>query len=129
MRRPRQHVAGELLDRELVVRHVGVDRGNHPIAIATGKRPRAILLVAVAVGIAGQVEPVPPPALAEMRRSQQPIDEPLDGIGLRVAEKRGDFVGRRRQADQVEIEPPQQRRLAQPAATAARCSCSSAGQR
>ncbi len=60
-----------------------------------------VFVQAVRVGIAGHVQPVPPPVLAVSRRSQQPVDQPLPGVGSLVGDKRFDFVRRRRQADQV----------------------------
>ena len=52
----RQHVAGDLFDGELIERHVVVDGADYPVS----PRPdgsRAILLVAVRVGITCEVEP------------------------------------------------------------------------
>ena len=103
-----QHVAGELLDRELIERHVGVEGVDDPIAIRPD-RARPVLLVAVGVGVAGQVEPAPRPALAVMRRSQQSIDQRLVGSRRWVVDEGVDLFGRRRQADQVEVQPPGQR--------------------
>ena len=40
------------------------------VAVAPGVRPRLVELVAVGVGVAGQVEPVPAPALAVMRATR-----------------------------------------------------------
>ena len=92
-RRARQQVAGQLLDREAIERHVGVDRVDHPIAIPPGVGPRVVLLIAVGVGIAGQVEPVPAPAFAEVRRVQQPLDQLLVGVRRRVGHERVDLAG------------------------------------
>ena len=85
-----QQVAGELLDGELVERHVGVERLDHPVAVRPD-RPRAVLLVAVGVGVAGQVEPAPGPALAVVRRGEQPVDQLLVGVRRRVVDERVDL--------------------------------------
>ena len=64
-----QQVAGDLLDGELIKRQVGIERVDHPIA----PRPdgtRAILLVAVGVRVAREVQPRLRPALAIMRTGQ-----------------------------------------------------------
>ena len=61
------------------------------------------MLEAVALGEAGQVEPVPAPALAVVRAGQQPIDELVVGVGRRIGDERLDLLRRRRQADQVEV--------------------------
>ena len=64
-RRPFQQIARELLDRELVERHVIVDGLDDPIAIEP-HRAGSIFLVAVGVGIASQVEPFARPAFTVM---------------------------------------------------------------
>ena len=77
-----------------------------------GGRPVVIVLEAVALGEAGQIEPVASPALAEMRPGQQPIDQLVVSVGRGIVHKRRDFFRRRRQADQIEIEPADQLPLA-----------------
>ena len=67
-RRIGQQVAGDLLDRELVERLVGVERADHVVAIGPD-RPRHVGHVAGRIGIAGQVEPHPRPVLAEPFRA------------------------------------------------------------
>ena len=76
----RQHVAGDLFDRELIERQVFVERVDHPVA-ERPHRPRAVLLVAVGVRVPGQVEPAAGPALAVVRRCQQSIDQLRIGVG------------------------------------------------
>ena len=80
-RRAVEQVAGQLLDREPVERQVRIHRVDHPIAIPPGIGPRIVFLIAVGVGIAGHVEPVPAPALAEVGRIEQPVDQPLVSVG------------------------------------------------
>ena len=63
----RQQIAGELLDREAVVRQVLVECLDHPVAIL----PHLAFVVevqAVRVGVAGQIEPVAGHLLAKARR-------------------------------------------------------------
>jgi hypothetical protein len=113
----RQQVAGELPDQELVVRQVAVQRRDHPVA----PRPlaaRQVLLVTVAVRVARRVQPPARPLLAIRLGPQQP----LDGLAVRrvaarpvVRHERVRLRRRRRQAHQVQRQPPQQglrRRLA-----------------
>ncbi len=107
--RPVEQVAGQLLDRKTVERHVGVDRLDHPIAKPPGIRPRIVFLVAVGVGISGQVEPAPPPALAKVRRLEQPLDQPLIRPRRRVVDKSIDLFRLERQAHQVVRQPLGQR--------------------
>ena len=66
LRRVGKHIAGKLLDCELIKRHVVVDRADHPIAI----RPDAaiaIFFVAVGVGVARQIKPLPGPSFSVTR--------------------------------------------------------------
>ena len=68
-----QQVAGELLDRELVERHVVVQGFDDPIAIGP-HLALAVDRVAVAVGIAGLVEPVAAPAFAVVGGGEELFD-------------------------------------------------------
>ena len=64
-----QQIAGQLLDRELVERHVAVEGVDDPVAIG----PDLAVVVevdAVRVGVAGDVEPVAAAMLAPVRRLQ-----------------------------------------------------------
>ncbi len=96
-----QHVAGELFDGELIKWQVAVNRLDHPIT----PRPdgaRAILFIAVGIRVAREVQPRHRPALAEMRASQQTIDESLVRVGFVVREKRLHLRRRRRQPDEIQ---------------------------
>ena len=99
----RAEVAGELVDGELVERHVAVQGVDDPVAVLPD-RARGVDAVAVRVGVAGQVEPGPRPALAVMGRGEQAIDQPLVGVGPVVGQEGVDLRRGRRQADQVEAE-------------------------
>ena len=81
-----QGIAGQLLEDEPGERRVAVERADDVIAIRPGRRPGQVGLVALALAEPDDVEPVPPPALAVLRRGQQPIDERL--IGQRVGDRR-----------------------------------------
>jgi hypothetical protein len=103
-----QQVAGELADCELVEGHVAVERPDDPVAPAPD-RPRWIVGVAGAVCVAGQVEPLPRHVLAVAVVAEQPVDEPLDGVGRRVGHEGVDLLRARRQAGEVEREPADER--------------------
>ena len=105
----REQVAGDLLADELVVRLVGVERGDHPVAVAPGLGIGEVRLAA-RLGEPGHVEPVPAPALAEAGRGEQPIDDLGEGVGRVVGEERVELLGRGRQADEVERHPAEQPR-------------------
>ena len=98
----RQQIAGDLLADELIVRLVGVEGGDDVVAIAPGLGIGEVGLAA-RLGEAGHVEPVPPPALAEAGRGEQPVDDRGEGVGRAVREEGVDLLGRGREADQVEV--------------------------
>ena len=107
----RQQIAGKLLDDEPVVRHVAVQRRDNPIAIAPGVGDVGRFAddaVVETVGIAHQIEPMPPPTLAVSGRGEQPVDHAGESSGRIVAQKRGEFFRRRRQAGQIERRPAEQ---------------------
>ena len=79
-----QQVAGDLLADELVVRLVGVERVDDVVAVPPGVRVGDVPRRAGRLGVAGDVEPVPAPALAERGRGQQPVDHLLERVGRRV---------------------------------------------
>ncbi len=64
-----------------------------------------VAFLAVAVGVAGHVEPVASPALAVVSTAKQPIDERrLRGLRVALAGRAelADFLGGRRQTDEIE---------------------------
>ena len=100
-------IAHQLLLDELIVRFVSIDRFDHPVSIRPSVGASLVRFKPVALGKPYDVEPVPPPPLAVMRRRQQPVDEfairPIDPAGSPAGlVKRRDFLGRRREADEVE---------------------------
>src|SRR5262249_4522869 len=105
----RQQVASQLLDDELVIGQVAVESADQPVAPAPGERTAGVLLVAIAVGVARDIEPVPRPPLAVMRRRKETVNKSLVGVGAPVAEEGIDLGRCRRQAGQVEAETANQR--------------------
>ena len=85
--RVRQQVTGDLFDDELVVRLVGVERVDHPVAVEPD-RPLFVLLEPVGIGVARGVEPMTPPPFAVMRRGQQSLDLFFIGVRTLVVQKR-----------------------------------------
>ena len=57
--------------------------------------------VALRVGVAGGVEPVPPPVLPVARRREEPVDERLVRLRRGIALEGLDLVGRRGQPEEV----------------------------
>ena len=68
-----QHVASDLLDRELIERHIVVERLDHPVTPSPHVALR-VGLVTVGVGVAGGIQPADGHALAVPRRFQQPVN-------------------------------------------------------
>ena len=56
-------IAGDLFADEIVIGLIFVKRAHHIIAIAPGIGPIEVMLEALRIGIARNVEPVPSPAL------------------------------------------------------------------
>ena len=100
----REEVPGELLDQELVIGHVAIDRVHDPIApfpLLSGH----VLLIAVGIRIARGVEPGPRPFFPITFALEEAFDGRLVPLLLEPRQ-----VGRRGgEADQVEVEPTQQR--------------------
>jgi hypothetical protein len=106
--RVRQQIAGELQDAELVVGQIGIEGLDHPFAPAA-HLAIAVLLVAVAVGVAGEVEPPARLMFAVVRRGEQARERVRPRVGALVGEELVEFGERGRQAGEVERRTPQQR--------------------
>ena len=106
-----QEVAGELLDDKAVVGEVAIEGVDHPVA-PDPLIARKIFFVAVAVGVAGGVEPVAGPFLAVVGRGEEFVDAVAHGgvgrAGVR-REKTIELGERGRQAGEVEVEPAAER--------------------
>ena len=106
----RQEVAGQLFDGELIERHVRIQRPDHPVA-EFPNLPRRIDRVAVAVRIPRLIEPPAPPALSIVRRGEEAIDDLLVGVRSGIGEKGVHLHHRRRQPDEIERDPADERGL------------------
>ena len=103
----RQHVSGELLHGELIEPHVGIERADHPVA----PRPvgaAGVGLKAVAVGIAGGVEPFQSHPLAEVLTGEELLHILLVGVGSRVGHEGIDIGRQWRQSGEIERQPPRE---------------------
>ena len=96
-------VAGDLLAHELVVGLVGVERLDDVVAVGPGVGTVGVQPVALAFGVAGEVEPVLGPALAVARAGEQAVDEAFVGVWAAVGHEGLHLLRRRRQAVQVEV--------------------------
>ena len=88
LRRIRQQIACDLLDHELVVGQIAAEGVDHPVAPGP-HLARQVFLVAVGVGVAGEVEPVAGPLLAIAGAREQCFD----GLVVAVALEGGELVG------------------------------------
>ena len=96
-----QEVAGQELGGELVEGLVGVQLAYHPIA-PDPLVGVAVLLEAVAVGVAGSIEPGERHPFAVVDGREQAIDLLLVGVGATVGDERRGLFRSWRQASQVE---------------------------
>ena len=95
-------ITRQLFTDETVVGLVRVQGPHHVVTVAPRVGPRRIVLEAVTLRKAGQIQPVSPPPLAVVRRRQQPVNERLIGPRRRVAHKRIDLCQGRRQPHEIE---------------------------
>ena len=99
-----QKVSRDLFDRELIVRHVAIERLYDPIPILPDCAA-AVRFISIRVGVARQVEPRPGPALSVVRRRKESVDQPFISIRTAIRHKLIDLRGRWRQSDQIEADP------------------------
>ena len=107
-------VGGEHGAHHLVVAGVGIERGDDPVAPAEHLRGAVPdvghVPAAVPVGIAPHIHPMPAPSFAVGRGVEEPVDEPVVGIGGGVGKEGPQVVARRRQSGEIERHAPQERR-------------------
>src|SRR5262249_21694919 len=70
-----QLVPGKLLENETVERPVLIERPDHVVAVSPSVRLGGVALVAIGLGVADQVQPVPSPAFTIGRAREQLIYE------------------------------------------------------
>ena len=97
-----------MFDGELIKRHVVVDRLDDPVAVWPN-RALAVFLIAVGVGITGEIQPFAGPAFAIARRGEQAVHGPLVSVRGRVGEKRGEFLRAGWETGEIKTDTPEQR--------------------
>ena len=105
----KEFVAGELFADELVVGLVLVEGADDVVAVTPHLGAELVALVAVGVGVAHDVEPVPRPPLAVARVGEERVHKLLVGARRAVVDEGEHFLGRWRQADEIEAEAADQR--------------------
>ena len=93
-----EFVAGDLLADKTVVRLIVIEGANNVVPVTPRMRAYGIVLKAIGLGEAGEVEPVPPPALTISRGGEQAVDELFVGLRGRFTRKLLDLFRRRREA-------------------------------
>ena len=124
-----KQVAGHLLAHELRVRHVGVERANHPVAPAPRFVHGVVEFVAQRLRVAHHVHPVAAPAFAVARRGEERIHHALARGGRVVGVERAHGVRRRRQADDVEVDATEPGAVVDGSIAASDTACASARSR
>jgi len=103
-RRGRQQITRELLHCELIEGQVAVHRVDDPVAVEVRIWAQGVIEVARAVRVPRLIQPVSAPALTEMPRRQQAVDQPRLGVGRPVVDEGLHVRWRGRQADQIETQ-------------------------
>ena len=104
-----QQISGDLPAGEFVIGEIGVQRANDPVAVGPRVGPNRIALESVGLTKADDIQPMPCPAFSVVRAGEQAVNQFLVRGGRLVGDKRLHFVGRGRQANQVERHPADQR--------------------
>ena len=76
----RNFITRNLFLHKLVVRLVGVEGTNYVIAVPPGVGFVIVILEATGIGVTNDIEPMPPPPFAVVRRSQQLVHQLGEGI-------------------------------------------------
>ena len=102
-----KQVPGDLGLGEQIVGKIAVESLHHPVPVAIGVGIGIVPgVVEPVVGIAGQIQPVAPPALSVVRRGQQAVDHLGEGQRRAVPDEGLHLLRRGGQADQVQAGPP-----------------------
>ena len=102
-------VAGDLVAEKLVVGEIAVEGVDAVVAVAPGDRDGIVGRFAGGVGVADDVEPMPGPLLAVGRRSEEPLDDRIEGARRRIGDEGLDLRRRRRQTGEIERRPADER--------------------
>ncbi|MEY5032999.1 MAG: hypothetical protein RL354_2030 [Planctomycetota bacterium] len=105
-----EEVARDLLGDEARRRQVAVEGVDHPVAVAPRIGNLVVELMGKCLGVAREVEPVPPPALAEGRARERTVDERCEGRIRRIGDERTDIGLARRKPCEIKRRAAQQRR-------------------
>jgi DNA-binding GntR family transcriptional regulator len=96
-------IARNLLADELVEREVLVESADDVVAVGPCVFADLIHFKSMALGETGDIQPVASPTLSEMRGVEEVFDEFFVGCRLWVGDEGVDFLGGRREAEDVEV--------------------------
>ena len=104
-------VGGQLVAHKQIEGQVFIEGANDVVAVGVGVGPQRVLAVkqhqVFCIRVARHVQPMASPPLAVAGRTQQLIHDPRKRVGRRIASEGLDLLERRRQADEIEIDPAQ----------------------
>ena len=110
MRRLHHLVTGELFANELIPGQILVEGVHYIITITPGPGAFGIFfIIALRIRVACDIQPMPAPAYAVLRRGEQTIDQLGVGVGRLVGDEILYFLRRGRQAGEVKGGAPDQR--------------------
>ena len=102
-------IACNLFSQKTVVRDIGIDGSNHVITKLPCIGNNGFKLMPASFRVPSQIEPMSPPAFSELDGRKQPIHNHFQGFRIFVVNKLFYLFRRRRKADEIEIDTPQQR--------------------
>src|SRR5438046_8501150 len=92
-----QQIARQLLLDDLVVPRIAVEGLDYLLHVAVRVWVFDVVVRSVRVGVTGDIEPVPAPALTVARRSEKPLHYFGERRGREIGKKGVDLLRRRRQ--------------------------------
>ena len=97
-----------MFDGELIEGHIGIDCGDHPIAVGPHDA-RSVDGKSIGIRIASLIEPEPPPAFAELRASEQIFDQAIYRVQRTILADGLDLLGAWEGTDEIQVETPHER--------------------
>jgi len=103
-RGPGQKISRELFNGELIERQILVDGVDHPVTIKISVRAKRVVEIPAAVRVAGEVEPISSPSFAEVRGSEERVDQAFISVRARIINEGLHGARFRRQPEEVQVQ-------------------------